>query len=240
MTNHKKVKLICIPYAGGMSYTYLVWKKYLPEDIELIPIELPGRGRRYNEQLIVDMNDMVHDIFKQIKDIINENEYVLFGHSMGSTITYELIKIIRKNQCREPLHIFYSGRLAPHLNNYYKKISDHPDDSFFEAVYKMGGTPKEVYDIKELRSMYLPVLKADFCLLENYCSGNEIEPSASNISIFYGEQDNNTKTLTIKEWRDYSKGVCDFYEFSGEHFFIKDQAESVVKKIVDIIKNQGF
>ena len=235
MTYQKKVKLLCIPFAGGMSYTYLVWKKYLPENIELVPIELAGRGKRYKDDLIYNMNDMVSDIFEHIKDTISENEYVLFGHSMGSTIAYELAKRIKKNGYKEPLHIIYAGRLAPHLNNYYKKVSDNTDNCFFEEVYKLGGTPKEVYDVKELRAMYIPVLKADFFLLEHHRCCDRIKPFDGNISIFYADKDENTMSPALEEWRKYTNKECNFYMFSGEHFFIKYQPENVVNKIVNII-----
>ncbi|MCS4470409.1 thioesterase domain-containing protein [Clostridium botulinum] len=41
--------LFCLPYAGGSEAIYHKWKKYLNPSIELSPIELKGRGKRYNE-----------------------------------------------------------------------------------------------------------------------------------------------------------------------------------------------
>lgn len=41
-----KVRLFCLPYAGCGSSMYISWKKYFPEEVELCPIQLPGRENR--------------------------------------------------------------------------------------------------------------------------------------------------------------------------------------------------
>jgi surfactin synthase thioesterase subunit len=46
----QKLKLFCVPYAGGSAKTFLGWKKWLDPGIELIPVELAGRGARVKDQ----------------------------------------------------------------------------------------------------------------------------------------------------------------------------------------------
>lgn len=41
-----KIKLICIPYAGGSAQVYKKWEKYIHSSVEVVPIELAGRGKR--------------------------------------------------------------------------------------------------------------------------------------------------------------------------------------------------
>lgn len=45
-----KVRIFCIPYAGGSASIYNKWKKYVGSDFELILIELAGRGSRFNHK----------------------------------------------------------------------------------------------------------------------------------------------------------------------------------------------
>ena len=52
---------------------------------------------------------------------------------------------------------------------------------------------------------------------------------------FYADKDENTMSPALEEWRKYTNKECNFYMFSGEHFFIKYQPENVVNKIVNII-----
>ena len=82
--------LFCLPYAGGSEVAYYKWKKYLHPSIELIPIELKGRGKRFNEIFYESLEEAVDDIFENIKDKIINNDYAIYGHSMGSLLSYEL------------------------------------------------------------------------------------------------------------------------------------------------------
>ncbi|WP_197144539.1 thioesterase II family protein [Lysinibacillus sphaericus] len=84
----RKIKLFCLPYAGGSSVTYIKWGKLLNRYIEVIEVELPGRGRRINDPLIDNLEDMVEDVFRFIKDQLT-GDYAIFGHSMGGLITDE-------------------------------------------------------------------------------------------------------------------------------------------------------
>ncbi len=63
-----KIRLFCIPYAGGFASLFFHWKKMLHSSIEHIPIELSGRGYRYNDKLYDDAEEGVEDILSQIKD----------------------------------------------------------------------------------------------------------------------------------------------------------------------------
>lgn len=41
-------KLFCFPFAGGSSIVFRKWQEKFPKEIEVIAVELPGRGRRLN------------------------------------------------------------------------------------------------------------------------------------------------------------------------------------------------
>lgn len=41
--------LFCLPYAGGSGTVYYRWSNYIAPSINLYPIELKGRGKRFKE-----------------------------------------------------------------------------------------------------------------------------------------------------------------------------------------------
>jgi len=47
MTN--KIKLFCLPCAGGSSSLYSKWNRHIKSEIEVVSIELKGRGIRIDE-----------------------------------------------------------------------------------------------------------------------------------------------------------------------------------------------
>lgn len=62
-----RIKLFCLPYGGGSAYSYLKWKSNLADLIELCPVELAGRGKRFHEPYYSNIDEAVDDVYKQIE-----------------------------------------------------------------------------------------------------------------------------------------------------------------------------
>lgn len=226
----KKIKLFCIPYAGGSSAIYYKWKKHLHERIELFPVELAGRGKRFNEPYYQNMDEAVEDIYCSIKHILDDSQYAIFGYSMGSWIAFELYHKIKNTGHKEPIHIFFSARKAPHMKS-EKILHNMDDDEFAKEIVKMGGTTDEIFVKKELFDLFVPILRADFKIIEKY---DYIEKSKieCNITVLYGEQDT-ISTYEISEWRYHTNADFNIYGLDGSHFFIN----SNMKTVIDIINH---
>ena len=71
----KNIKLFCIPHAGGSAAVYSRWKKYLDSSIELIPVELSGRGIRMGEKLYDSLKEAI-ELAEYLRDIKYQPEQV--------------------------------------------------------------------------------------------------------------------------------------------------------------------
>lgn len=49
------LRLIYFPYEGGDALVFNEWVKYLPLDVEIFSVRLPGRSVRLSEDLIDNM-----------------------------------------------------------------------------------------------------------------------------------------------------------------------------------------
>ncbi|SHJ86314.1 Surfactin synthase thioesterase subunit [Clostridium cavendishii DSM 21758] len=226
----KKI-LLCLPFAGGSSTWYIKWSKYLDDSIFIETIELSGRGKRLWKPFYTTLMEAVDDIFLNIPEKIYENQYFLFGHSMGCTLVYELVYKIIKSGYPPPVHIFFSGRLSPEQCFNMKRVHDLPIMEFKEEILKLGGTSSEVFDEKELQKLFVPIMRADYKILEEHDYKKYKNLLPCDISILYGEKDEHTPEDKIYSWRSYTEKKCDFYSFPAGHFFIKDCEEDVVKII---------
>ncbi|MGV7927253.1 thioesterase II family protein, partial [Mycobacterium kansasii] len=43
------MRLFCLPYSGASAMIYARWRRLVPSWLEVVPVELPGRGRRMDE-----------------------------------------------------------------------------------------------------------------------------------------------------------------------------------------------
>lgn len=229
--NNKPI-LFCFPYAGGSSAVFSSWKQSILPDIELYPVELAGRGRRTGEPMYAHaeelMNDMLEILAKQIQ---SGREYALFGHSLGASIVYNITLRALQNNLNTPIRLFISGRGAPHIKRPDEKIYHRMNDIQFEAeVMKLGGTVPEVFLHKELRDLFLPLLKNDFKLAETIDENVSVQPFEPPITVFQGIGDDLT-TEQREGWKLYSRSSCDLYNFPGGHFFLNDHTPAMIRII---------
>ncbi|MFD2877090.1 thioesterase II family protein [Paenibacillus rhizoplanae] len=79
-----------VPSCGrGCFNLFLHWEEQMPRDVETCLVRLPGRGARITEPAI-DNVDILTDLLLQEMKEYTDVPYVLFGHSMGGLVSYEL------------------------------------------------------------------------------------------------------------------------------------------------------
>lgn len=229
-----KISLFCFPYAGGSATIYNKWRKYIDSCIEIVPVELSGRGKRFNEPLYDNINDVVDDMYHILKESIN-GPYALFGHSMGSVIAYDLAYRISNSDLPNPEYLFLSGRKPPHIEKREKIIHTLPDEEFKNEIINMGGTEKEVFENKQLLELFLPIMRSDFRIVENY---RYMEKSPLDIKIIglYGDEED-IDYSEAKEWSIHTRKDCRIFEMKGNHFFINDSTKEIVNILNNVLKN---
>jgi surfactin synthase thioesterase subunit len=207
------------------------WKPYMAPGISLHPVELAGRGKRINEPLYITIDDAVEDVFQQIAGQLNGMPYALFGHSMGSAIAYRLAQKLNVLGYPPPLHLFFSGRGAPHVKKRNEKKFHLMDDtSFKREVIELGGTPAEVFDYQQLLDIYMPMLRNDFRIVEMEAWNEYITPLEASISVFLGKEER----LSPEEctgWKEHTKHSCAIHYFNGGHFFLQHHTREIVSCI---------
>ncbi len=237
MFSMTKIKLFCFSFSGGSATIYNKWRPFLSQYIELIPIELPGRGTRIDEPLNNSMNEVINDVFNKIRNNISDGRYALLGHSMGATIAYELAYKIRRERYPDPDHIFFSGIGAP--NNECRNddfLHLLTDEQLKKEIMNLGGTSNEVFDHPELLDILLPILRNDLKIVETYECNLESNVYENGITIFVGKEDK-ISAENIFMWKYNTKKLCSIYCFPGNHFFIfncmKEMSNIISKTLIN-------
>lgn len=234
-----KTRLFCFPYAGGSAAVFSNWKRFLHNDIEVVPVELSGRGRRMGEAFYESVDEAVEDIYHRICLSLDSSPYSFFGHSMGTLIVYELCKKIRSMGGAMPLHLFVSGRYPPHIRKEKRNYHNLPEDEFKEEIMKIGGTDLQVFEDKELYRLFIPILRSDYKLVEEYAYVERDFKLDCNVTVFNGRADDIATYDDLLQWRKHTLGTSRIYEFDGGHFFIHDHAEEVIG-IINETMLEGF
>lgn len=214
------LRLFCFPYAGGDAQVYRAWPRQLPPSIEVLAARLPGRGLRIKEAPFRDLTPMVAAVASAITPYL-DRPFAFFGHSMGALIGFELTRLLDERGDRGPAHLFVSGRRAPQIPNDRPDTYDLPDDEFIKYLRSLKGTPAEVFDHPELLELMLPLLRADFSVVETYQyrTGPDL---GCPVTAFGGESDEEVSVDEIKAWGEQTSGRFDARIMPGDHFFLND------------------
>ena len=73
--------LFFLPHAGGSAKSYCTFKRYLPRDLKVVPMELSGRFTRSGEPLLTEVSACVADLIQTHRLLLEQEPYALFGHS---------------------------------------------------------------------------------------------------------------------------------------------------------------
>ncbi len=227
--NMEKIKLFCLPYAGGSATAiFNKWKPLIHHSILLMPVELSGRGSKMQEPLYRDVDHAVSDILELIRDELAGGPFALLGHSMGAMLAYELVLRMQVERLSMPRHVFFSGRAAPSIKVAEEKKYHLLEDSVFKCkLLELGGTPREFFEFPELEQLYLPLLKNDFRLATTDFSRRTAMLPECDISVILGTDDD-ISPESAAAWKAHTNGRCMIKYFSGGHFFLNECLEEVV------------
>lgn len=233
------VRLFCFPHAGATASVYAAWRKPLEPDIELVPVEPAGRGTRFGTPLYGDMREAVEDLCGQICPKLEDGApFALFGHSLGAVLACEVAYKLKESG-RIPAQLFVSGRLPLHIASQDRR---HllPDGELIGYILRLGGMPKDLQDCRDFWELFLPIIRADFRLAEEYRYGRDIiEPLDCPITVLYGLEDDLAVLDQINGWSAYSARSCDYYGFPGGHFFLHERKEETISVIRRKLERMG-
>ncbi|EJQ37425.1 hypothetical protein IEE_05211 [Bacillus cereus BAG5X1-1] len=230
--------LFCLPYAGGSEASFYQWNDHLSKSIKLHSIPLKGRGSRFNEDFYESLEDAVDDIFDNIKDKIGENDYAIYGHSMGSLLAYELYYKIKEMGHNIPKHIFFSGHRAPNRERKKDISFTLPDEDFKNKIIELGGTPEELISNQELFELFLPILKSDFKIVETYKYKERMDKIECDISVLNGKNDS-ISLEEVLDWKNHTNGNFRTYYFEGNHFYINHNMEEIMSILNNTLRESN-
>ncbi|QIH33430.1 alpha/beta fold hydrolase [Sphingobacterium sp. DR205] len=222
---NKKKQLILLHFAGGSSYSYQFMKPYL-DGFNCISLELPGRGRRMENKLLIDFDAAVFDLYQQILLNLKTSPFVVYGHSMGAYLAFRLTYLLEKNGT-PPTYLFVTGSAGPKVK-FEKKRYLLDDKNLLNEIKAMGGLPEEILKNKDFTDYYLPIIRADFELIEK---SNLINESPVNVPIFAIMGNEEERYRKISEWQIYTTAQFNYEILEGNHFFIYRHAQYIASKI---------
>jgi medium-chain acyl-[acyl-carrier-protein] hydrolase len=211
----------------------------LPADVEVCPVQLPGRGTRLTEPPFTQLSRLVQALAEALFPLLDK-PFAFFGHSLGALVSFELARQLRRlhGVGVQPVHLFVSADRAPQIPYRDLPIHSLPEGQFLVELRRLKGTPREALEDEELMQSMLPVLRADFAVYETYVFSTE-PPLNCPISTYGGLQDHKVSRGDLEAWRDQTSVSFSLRMFPGDHFFLNTTQPVLLRVLSQELRGDG-
>ncbi|MEV4739357.1 alpha/beta fold hydrolase [Streptomyces sp. NPDC049555] len=213
-----RVRLVCFPHAGGTASAFRTWPAGLPDDVEVLAVRYPGREDRIAEPCATRMGEITDAVTAALL-ALDERPLALFGHSMGASVAYEVAHRLAGEHARVPAALLVSARRAPHRLR-PSGTGDLADDALVAHVQGRGAPASAALDHPELRELFLPVLRADYRMLDAYAGEATTRALPVPLTAYYGEQDTGAAEPEALAWAAVAGAGFAARGFAGGHFYL--------------------
>lgn len=223
-------RLYCLPFAGGGVASYAQWWRVLPDNVEVVGVQLPGRERRVDEAPLTSITAMADAVLHAMRRSEPDLPYAIFGHSMGALVAFELtLRIEADGTMRPPDHLFLSGRRAPGSVEPVPDMFDLDDSTFLDALQqRFGAVTDEVRSHVELLDQLVPILRTDVLAVESYrAPGGRVVHCA--VDVCGGADDLHPTPGELQGWQLWVSQPMGVRSFPGGHFYLAAQRDALLQ-----------
>ncbi|AUG78791.1 Oxidoreductase [Kitasatospora sp. MMS16-BH015] len=227
------LRVFCFPYAGGAASTYARWQRLLGLEVEVLPVQLPGREGRMAEKRFTNLPALVDELDRELGPEL-EHPHVLFGHSMGALIAFALAERRLIQGSRPAEAVLLSAYRAPHLPPPEFAAPDATEHELVESLVRLGGIPQVLLDHPDWLSALLPIARDDLLM----CSGpgpSGTVPLPMPVHTFAGTEDLLVTPDEVRQWDRYAEGDFGMRMVPGGHFFIRESEQEFLVELRDIL-----
>jgi medium-chain acyl-[acyl-carrier-protein] hydrolase len=213
-----RVRLFCVPHAGGGASVFRRWAQELAPEIEVVAVRLPGRESRFGQPAMRHVDDVVPALVRDLEPLV-DRPVAWFGHSMGGVIAFEACRLLRRLGLGGELRrLVVAAARAPHLPRRDRPVHQASTPDFLERLRQLGGVQQELMQDGAAMALLLPTLRADFALAETYCCRPE-PPLDCPISSYGGTADAFAVEEDVVAWAVHSRSPGRIRMLPGGHFF---------------------
>lgn len=223
-----RLRLFCLPPAGGGARLFRAWHHLLPDEIEVWPVQFPGREERVKESPFSQMAALVPAAASAVLPHLGR-PFAIFGHSMGGLVGFELARQLRRLGAPQPFHLFVSASRPPDLRD-SDKHHLLSDQELGVELCKLEGLPRELSSEPEFMRMLLPIFRADASITETYAYEPEA-PLSCALTTLAGAADERVSAGEMAGWKAYTEGRFNTAVCPGGHDFLTKANAAVVSTI---------
>lgn len=217
-----RFRIVALPHAGGWPSAFRSWWQVLPEDVECVVAQLPGRGARINELPLTRVKPLVDALGQGLAEL-EPLPYAVIGHSFGSVLGYELTRFMEQKGL-PPTLLAVSARQPPCFPGEPPFAHLRGDTELLEHLTDIGGMSPGLMDRADLMRSSLRAIRADLEAMETY--RRPLSGTGVPILALGAVDDPVVIDDRMHLWALETSGGFDRQSFTGGHFYLYTPANA--------------
>lgn len=224
-------RLFCFPYAGGSSWNFRQLASQLRGRMEVVPIDLPGRGRRRGEPCVDTWPELEAMLAAELQPQLRA-PCAFLGYSFGALVALNVMHRLAADGTPPaclPMALVACALSGPTSIEHPQLLHRMDDRAMFEALRDLCGIPDELLASPELVTLSAPSMRADLRLFETH------EPRDVPLEVplyaYVGRQDRSVGEASAS-WRRETSASFHSRAFDGGHMFIHQHVAELADALV--------
>ncbi|MEK8169234.1 alpha/beta fold hydrolase [Streptomyces sp. M19] len=214
-------QMFCLPHAGGNAVGYHQWKRRFAPWVRVCPVELPGHGTRVREPFATDLDVLLDDITASVVERV-DGPYVIFGHSLGGLLAFELARALEAlDTVPEGPGRCWSAAATRRRCRTAATARPSAERDPAGGLRALDGVPADLLAAPHVLELFLPPLRADLTLAEQY-HRRPGGPLSCPVHVFAGDRDPVVDDAGLRAWSAETTRSCQVSRVPGGHMVLRE------------------
>jgi surfactin synthase thioesterase subunit len=218
------MRLFAIPHAGGGALMFRDWQGFLPKDIALQGVQLPGRQDRVLEPAFTEVKPLVQAICDALEPELDTRPYALLGHSLGGLLAYR-VAVELAAAGAGPALVGVVGWAPEGFTTPPREMLEASEAELVGWLIGIGSLPPAIYADPAVLALTMPPTRADLLVCADYIDDGA--KLSCPLVTYNGRSDPLMDETAVPSWRSRCEVFLGNCEFPGDHFFIHDHALAI-------------
>jgi surfactin synthase thioesterase subunit len=211
------MRLVCFPHAGCGASVFHGWAERLPESIELVAVQYPGRQDRSHEEPIAELGTLAAEVATAVRSLF-DRPVAFFGHSLGATVAFEVARLLQP-RFPTPLARFIVSARKPPAESATNGYDFNQDDDLRHYLARLGNAAGLMLRDEGLWQLLVPALRADLLMSQRYRYAGGA-PLTCPITLIAAEDDHSCPIEQVRGWSSYTIGASETRVVPGDHYYV--------------------